>query len=246
MPDPPDRRRDSRGRHAPKARGAGAAAQRRRRGVPPGDPKMTERQEPPSSPTLEEAVRCPLLAGDSEQWVRCCTGRFLPLARRLADGDDIARDALQESWIIVMEKLHQYRGDPPACGWVRAIVHHEASHAAASRSRYVSLAAEDSDEQATLRPAQPPGRAPWPSPEAAAYDRELMRLLVEVIDDLPPTFRDVARMRDIEERSTDEVARRLHISSQNVKVRLHRARKLLRPRLLRRIADPHRLGEKKL
>ena len=246
MPQPPGRHRDPRGRHAPKSRGSGAAAQRRREGTPRGGPKATERPEPPSTPTLEEAVRCPLLAGDSEQWVRCCTGRFLPLARRLADGDDVARDALQESWIIVMEKLHQYRGDPPACGWVRAIVHHEAKHAAASRPSYVPLAEDGADAPATSQPAQSVTGAPWPSPEAAAYDRELTRLLLELIDELPPTFRDVARMRDIEERSTDEVARHLHISSQNVKVRLHRARKLLRPRLLRRIADPHRLGEKKL
>lgn len=33
-----------------------------------------------------------------------------------------------------------------------------------------------------------------------------------------------------------QVARRLHISSRNVAVRLHRAHKLLRPRLLHRIA----------
>lgn len=242
MSNPPGRRRDPRDRPGPKSRGSGGSLNATAEGTPRGGPEMTERQAPPSTPTLAEAVRCPLLAGDSEQWVRCCTGRFLPLARRLTDGDDIARDALQESWIIVMEKLHQYRGDPPACGWVRAIVHHEASHAAASRPSYVPLAEDGADAQA----ARPATGASWPSPEAAAYDRELTRLLLEVIDELPPTFRDVVRMRDVEDRSTDEVARRLHISSQNVKVRLHRARKLLRPRLLRRIAAPHRLGEKKL
>ena len=76
----------------------------------------------------------------------------------------------------------------------------------------------------------------WEAPEVSAYARELTRLLLEVIDELPPTFREVVRLRDLEDRPPEEVARRLHISSRNVAVRLHRAHKLLRPRLLRRIA----------
>ena len=83
------------------------------------------------APSLEESVRCPLLDRDADAWLRCCTRRFLPVARRVAGDDATARDALQESWIIVLEKLYQYRGDPPACGWVGAIVRHEAGHAAA-------------------------------------------------------------------------------------------------------------------
>ena len=82
------------------------------------------RHPPPSSPSLGDAVRCPLLEDDLEQWVRCCTCRFLPLARRVAGDDDVAHDALQQSWIIVLEKLHEYRGESPACGWVGAIVRH--------------------------------------------------------------------------------------------------------------------------
>ena len=45
-------------------------------------------------------------------------------------------------------------------------------------------------------------------------------------------FREVVRIRDIEERSNAEVAERLHISKQNAAVRLHRAHRLLRARLM--------------
>ena len=51
---------------------------------------------------------------DAEAWLRCCTARFLPVAWRVAGDDATARDALQESWIIVLEKLYQYRCEPPA------------------------------------------------------------------------------------------------------------------------------------
>ncbi|MCY4505353.1 MAG: hypothetical protein OXG35_00110 [Acidobacteria bacterium] len=47
--------------------------------------------------------------------MRCCTARFLPLARRVAGDADLAHDALHEAWIIVLQRLHQYRGGPPAC-----------------------------------------------------------------------------------------------------------------------------------
>ena len=78
--------------------------------------------------------------------------------------------------------------------------------------------------------------AVWESPEVSAYARELTRLLLELIDQVPPTLREVVRLRNLEDRPAEEVARRLHISPRNVAVRLHRAHKLLRPRLLRRIA----------
>ena len=189
------------------------------------------------STTLAKAVQCPLLEGHPEQWIRCCTCRFLPLARRVAGADDIAHDALQETWIIVLEKLHQYRGASPACGWVAAIVRHEALHNATAWSHEVPLP-DPPDRAGSTAGKAPQARASWNSPEAATYTRELTRLLLKVIGELPPTFREVVRLRDVQDLPTDEVARRLHISARNVAVRLHRAHKLLRPRLLRRLTRP--------
>ena len=42
-------------------------------------------------PPIEEATQCPLLDRDPEAWLRCCTARFLPVARRLAGDDATAR-----------------------------------------------------------------------------------------------------------------------------------------------------------
>ena len=125
-------------------------------------------------PGIEEAVQCPLLDHDPEAWLRCCTARFLPAARRIAGDDATAQDALQDSWIIVLEKLYQYRGKPPACGWVGAIVRHEAGHRAARNNR--------------ATPPAPVGRdADAPRPDEALHRRQLLRILLEAIDHLPPT-----------------------------------------------------------
>lgn len=167
----------------------------------------------------EKPARCPLLDGDLEPWVRCCTRRFLPLARRVAGGDEHAHDALHTSWVIVLEKLYQYQGKKtPACGWVAAIVRHEALHDKAARSRFAPL--PDRERPAADLPA-----------DAAAHADTLRPLLMQAIDELPPTFQEVVRLRDVENRPTAEVARQLHISKRNVSTRLHRAHRRLRQRL---------------
>ena len=194
------------------------------------EPSGAGEQEAPlaAGPPLEEAVRCPLIDRDPEAWLRCCTARFLPVARRVAGDDATAHAALQESWVIVLEKLYQYRGGPPACGWVGAIVRHEAGHAAARTNRNVPL------------------RPDAPAPVAAGLDealhrRQLVRVLLEAIDHLPPTYAEVVRMRDLDERPVAEVAQELHLSRSNVAVRLHRAHKLLRRRLLRALGPSRKI-----
>ena len=69
--------------------------------------------------------------------------------------------------------------------------------------------------------------------DAHAYRAELRCLLLEAIDELPPTYRAAAQLRDIEDRPSTDVARRLHVTKQNVTVRLQRAHRLLHARLLR-------------
>ena len=118
----------------------------------------------------------------------------------------------------MLEKLYQFQGKPPACGWVAAIVRHEAQHDAEARSQFAPL--PDAELPAAELPA-----------DAAAYADELRPLLMQAIDELPPTFQEVVRLRDVENRPTDEVAKRLHISKRNVSTRLHRAHRRLRQRL---------------
>jgi RNA polymerase sigma-70 factor (ECF subfamily) len=70
-----------------------------------------------------------------------------------------------------------------------------------------------------------------PNPEeqtAAAAEREQFRLAFRT---LPPPYRVVAFLRDVEGLSTREVAHVVGITEANVKQRLHRARQMLREAL---------------
>ena len=65
--------------------------------------------------------------------------------------------------------------------------------------------------------------------------RELGDVLEEAIESLPSGFRAVFILRAVEEMSTSEVAECLDLSEENVKVRLHRARALLKEHLTQKL-----------
>ena len=60
------------------------------------------------------------------------------------------------------------------------------------------------------------------------------RIVRRAIDELAPDYKAIVILRDMEEYSTEEVAKMLDISSGAVRVRLHRARQALRELL-----NPH-------
>lgn len=165
------------------------------------------------------ARACPLLDGDPEVWVECCSKRFFPLAKRIVRDNDLAEDVLQESWVKILEAVHRYRGGPPACAWVRTIV---ANNAVDVHRKRNSPGARDLPEH------------PAESPEAAAAAKELRELLAAMIGALPETYRQILELRHGQGLSTKETADLLHISRANVSVRLNRAVSMLRRRLIAR------------
>ncbi|HTV83559.1 MAG TPA: sigma-70 family RNA polymerase sigma factor [Acidobacteriaceae bacterium] len=84
------------------------------------------------------------------------------------------------------------------------------------------------------------------SPEAIAASREDSRLLQQAVLELPPQYRIVLVLHDMEELETEQVARILSLQTGTVRVRLHRARLMLRRevnRLLR--SEPRKSPAKK-
>lgn len=184
-------------------------------------------------PKLDEAIRCPLLQDRDEEWIRCCTARFLPLARLVAGNAQDAEDALHEAWIIALENVQQYRGQPPACGWMRTIVKHEALHVAARRGRETSGVHPLGTGG---RGAARPGSVDHVRVENEVQQHQLVRILLEIVDHLPRIYREVVLLRDLQERSSAEVGSLLHLSQSGVRSRLQRAHRLIGRRLRQRIA----------
>jgi len=81
-------------------------------------------------------------------------------------------------------------------------------------------------------------------PSEALEKKEMRQKLREAVEELPPIYREVLVLRDLEELNQQETASALGINVALVKVRLHRARmmlqKILAPYL--RAAAPAKKG----
>lgn len=80
------------------------------------------------------------------------------------------------------------------------------------------------------------------APEEAAAGAQMRQFLRDAVNLLPPEFREVYQLRDIDELPGDEVATRLGISLRAMKSRLHRARSAVRERMESAIANVPRLA----
>ena len=168
------------------------------------------------NPALKpEITDCALLEGNLEEWIVCCSQRFFPLARRIAQDDGLAEDALQISWIKILQSInHAYFNGPKACPWVGQIVANTAKDIRRQRSR---------QGEVPFVEIKAPGR----TPEDLAEKKQLLALLREMISLLPDTYRQVIELRVYEGLSNRQTADLLHISRANVSTRLHRAVKML-------------------
>ena len=151
------------------------------------------------------------------------------MARRLLGEEDEARDVVQDVFVSVVGKLDGFRGQSRLSTWLHRIV----VNAALMRLRTRKRKPEESIDE--LLPnfddtGHPVGTAPaWaPSADEALERTEVRELVRKSIGELPETYRSVLLLRDIEGFDTAEAAEMLGISTNAVKVRLHRARQALR------------------
>ena len=168
------------------------------------------------NPALKpEITDCALLEGNLEEWIVCCSQRFFPLARRIAKDDSLAEDALQTSWIKILQSINRaYFNGPKACPWVSRIVANTAKDVRRRRSRRGEV---------PFFEAESPDR----TPEDLVQQKQMLALLREMVSLLPDTYRQVIELRVYEEFSTRQTADLLHISQDNVRTRLHRSVKML-------------------
>ncbi len=115
--------------------------------------------------------------------------------------------------------------------WLTRIAYHEALARAQRGNRYTSFDPLDPDNPPEIQVELQSNNN---NPEKNAADREMSILLENAILSLPDHYRAVLIMRDVQQMDTAETAACLGLSEENVKVRLHRARAILRKELYAR------------
>ncbi len=166
-------------------------------------------------------------------------GRVFGLARRITGQQQDAEDVVQQTFLSVIEHLDDFRAESSVAAWILRIAANHALKILRKRRGLSTVpldtGAED-DSYATI--PHPDFIAQWrDNPEDLAQQAETKRLLESSLAELDEKFRIVFVLRDVEGLSIKETAELVGISEANVKVRLLRARLLLREKLTRTLGD---------
>ena len=143
-----------------------------------------------------------------------------------------AEDAAQEVMINAFRHLKGFRGDAKFSTWLVTIAMNEGRQRLRKAKGAIleSLDEEKEDREGDFTPAV---LTDWREiPSVALEKKEMRQKLREAVEQLPPIYREVLVLRDLEELNQEETANALGISVSLVKVRLHRARMMLQKLLV--------------
>lgn len=182
-------------------------------------------------------------AGDTglyEILMRRYNQRLYRVTRAILRDESEAEDVIQDAYVRAYQHLDQFAGHAPFSIWLTRIAVHEALRRLQQRKRSQQFEARGQDEDGFMNDSKSSTAdasiaETSPDPEQRAAIAEMGKLLEEAVLDLPAPYRTVIMLRDIEELSTAETAAALELTEENVKVRLHRGRALLRDHLFARV-----------
>ena len=166
---------------------------------------------------------------DAEQVFLHYAPRVYNVARKMVHSDADAEDVTQEVLLRVVRNLPTFRGHSAFPTWLHrvtinaALMHRRRQAVRHEHGLASSLEAFGEDG---LAPASPPR-----GPEHELLARETRQLIERAIDALPPDYRRVFLLADVEGWPNADIASHLGISLPATKSRLHRARLLLRDTL---------------
>lgn len=178
----------------------------------------------------DEDVVGRVLAGETELYeiiMRRYNQRLFRVARSVLRDDNEAELVMQDAYVSAYLHLEQFAGKARFSTWLTRIAFHEALAHLRRGKRFVDL---DSLAESP-RGHEPMMVSRERDPEQKVFDQELKSVLEDSLDALPENYRSVFTLREIEGLDTAETAECLGISPESVKVRLHRARGLLRRQL---------------
>ena len=147
------------------------------------------------------------------------------IALRMTGNSEDAADMTQEAFIKAYNSLSAFRGDSKFSVWLYRIVSNVCLDFLRSKNRRptVSLSVEDDDGEDTQLDVADESQSP-----GLLLDRKLTRDSVRRgLDSLPPDYRQILLLREMQGLSYDEIAQALGLEVGTVKSRIFRARKKL-------------------
>jgi RNA polymerase sigma-70 factor (ECF subfamily) len=163
-----------------------------------------------------------------EKLVKANRDALYRIAYRLTGNRDDAEDLLLEALTEAWESFNHFQKGTEFVRWVATIMTHTFLDWQRKNSHYEFVSLDEPSEE-DEEPLELPDETD--DPEELALRREFWRAAKRALDELPPEFRTVVVLVDMEGLSYEEAAKILNCPIGTVRSRLHRARTILREKL---------------
>ena len=151
----------------------------------------------------------------------------ISVVKNPADAEEVAQEAVLKAF----SNLSNFRAESNFSTWLVQITYNEAKMKLRKARSHLYESIDDY-QQGEERDFKPRDFADWrPIPSEVLEENEVREAVEDAIKLLNPIYREVLVLRDVEHLSIKETAMILGISEPSVKIRLHRARLLLRDSL---------------
>jgi len=164
-----------------------------------------------------------ILSGEKKLFeliIRRYNQRLYRIGMSILHDDTEVEDAMQVAYINAYEHLGQFESRSSFSTWITRILLNECLAQKKRRQRRRTEKEDPSQNDASMK-----------TPVNVLVNKELQSVLEEAVGQLPEKYRLVFVLREIEEMSIKETSETLNIEEPNVKVRLNRAKTMLRNQL---------------
>jgi RNA polymerase sigma factor (sigma-70 family) len=174
----------------------------------------------------DDVIISRVLLGEKEDYeilVRRYNNLLYKTARGILSKEEDVEDVMQEAYIRGFEKLHQFRSEARFSTWLgRILINCALQHLNKLKGKvHVSIDALGGDEIGTIVDEEVLETSPQ-------VGENIKAALESAINHLPEKYRVVFILREIEQVSVADTAEMLAITEENVKIRLHRAKNILK------------------
>lgn len=170
-----------------------------------------------------------IIAGEKELFeilIRRNNQKLYRVIRTYLNNEAEIEDVMQNSYLKAYVKLYQFKLEASFSTWLIRIAINEALARINEKSkiRHINNQIENIEGSRIIEIQDYKNS----NPQDKMIEREMKYTLEKAIDSLDVKYREVYILKEIEEMSSKEVAEALEISVANVKIRVHRAKAMLK------------------
>jgi RNA polymerase sigma-70 factor (ECF subfamily) len=177
-----------------------------------------------------------VLEGEKELFeilMRRYNQRLFRVIRSYIYSEDDVQDIMQDAYVKAYTKLYQFNYQSSFSTWLIRIAINEALQEIRKKKRLLTNYGKTESLENVFQLPDTNNM----NPEKQAIKTETKALVEKAVDALPEKYRVVFVLHQIEGLSNPEIAACLKLSDSNVKVRLHRAKNLLKEELFKTTHD---------